>query len=165
MSVLEKRPTLAGFTNFVRNNMGVPESALPNDATGQYWISFAYEVALQIVNRQIAIASCKLYTLAVYNLGGDNLINFTPDVPNCTAVEGSNPPACYFANLRSIYNTYGFVSGVITSAADESTSESMVVMDAAAKFTLANLQQLKTPWGRAYLGIAQSAGPSVWGIT
>lgn len=162
MSVLPTRPTLAGFIDFVRNNMGVPTSALPDDATGNYWLQFAYEIALEIVNQQINIASCKMYVQAVYNLGGDNLINFTPDVPNCQEnAEG----LCYFAALRKLYNTYGFVSGVITSASDEGTSESMVVMDAAAKFTLANLQQLKTPWGRAYLAIAQSAGPSVWGLS
>jgi hypothetical protein len=31
-------------------------------------------------------------------------------------------------------------------------------------FTLANLQNLKTPWGREYLAIAQRAG-TTWGLT
>ena len=31
--------------------------------------------------------------------------------------------------------------------------------------TLANLQNLKTPWGRMYLSIAQLAGPTIWGLS
>jgi hypothetical protein len=30
---------------------------------------------------------------------------------------------------------------------------------------MGNLQNLKTPYGRAYLAFAQDYGPSVWGIS
>ncbi len=41
----------------------------------------------------------------------------------------------------------------------------MVVQEAAKNFTLANLQNLKTPWGRTYLGFAQAYGPSIIGLS
>ena len=41
---------------------------------------------------------------------------------------------------------------------------SLVVQKAAEAFQLSDLQNLKTPWGRTYLGFAQKYGPSVWGV-
>jgi hypothetical protein len=40
----------------------------------------------------------------------------------------------------------------------------MATPDFVKTLTLANLQQLKTPWGRQYLAYAQSAGP-LWGLS
>ena len=57
-----------------------------------------------------------------------------------------------------------FVAGVIESSADESTSQSMKVPDQFEGLTIADLQNLKTPWGRTYLGIAQSIRTD-WGIS
>ena len=84
-----------------------------------------------------------------------SLLNITPDVPGQT----------YFARQRKKFNINGFVSGVVQGSADESTSVSMVVQDAAKAFTLANIQQMKTVYGRQYLALAQSYGPATWGIT
>jgi hypothetical protein len=53
---------------------------------------------------------------------------------------------------------------VVSSSADVSTSESLLVPDAAKGFQFADLQYLKTPYGRAYLGYAQRYG-QLWGIT
>ena len=53
---------------------------------------------------------------------------------------------------------------MITASNDETTGETLVVMDAAKGFTLSNLQNLKTPWGRTYLGFAQQFG-TLWGLT
>jgi hypothetical protein len=33
------------------------------------------------------------------------------------------------------------------------------------RLTLAQLQNLKTPYGREYLALAQSYGPNVWGLS
>lgn len=113
----------------------------------------AYDVAVALVNRALQVVpsplrSPSIYALCVYNLAGDNLVNYAQDRPNQT----------YFADLRKSFNILGFVGGVVQSTGDEATNESMVVPDAFKLFTMANLQQLKTPWGRQYLSFAQSYG-------
>lgn len=160
------QPTLAGFQAFIKNIMQVPPSALPTDSP---FIRYAFANALAIVNpalRAVCIpqkdaagvslnsGGWTIYAEAVYNLAADNLINYAPDLPGFA----------YYSKLRKKLNINGFVSGVVQDSADESTSVSMVVQEAAKNFTLMNLQQLKTPYGRTYLGLAQSYGPSTWGI-
>lgn len=151
-------PTLAGFMAFVANVMAIPTAALP---TSSPIIPIAYQIALEIVNQALACVPASspstpsLYALAVYNLAGDRLINYAPDQAGQT----------YFADLRKTLNISGFVGGVISSTADQGTSESLVVPDAMKGLTFADLQTLKTPYGRTYLGIAQSYGPSVWGLS
>lgn len=166
-------PTIAGFLVFVRNVMGIDMTILPdNSAT----IPFALAVAQAIVNpalRAVCVPAqppgsgtqTTIYVLAVYNLAGDNLINFAQDLPGADPVQGSQPPTPFFAWQRQQLNINGFVSGVISSSSDEGTSQSLVVMEAAKNFTIANLQNLKTIYGRTYLGYAQSYGQSAWGIT
>lgn len=161
------QPTLAGFFDFIRNVMGITTEYLPDDSP---YPPFALAVAMGLVNRQLA-AVCipsadaagvalntggiTVYVLCVYNLAGDNLVNYAQDQNGET----------FFKDMRKQFNLLGFVSGVIQSSSDESTSQSLVVMEAAKAFTLANLQQLKTPWGRQYLALAQSYGPTPIGIT
>lgn len=173
---MARGPTLTGFLAFVRGVMGISTAVLPDSAPV---IGVALAVALAIVNPSLATAgiptldaagvalnpgASDIYTLAVYNLAGDNLINYAPDVPDAPNVQGSDPPAAYFANLRQKWNITGFVSGVISASNDESTGESLVVMEAAKNFTLSDLQNLKTPWGRTYLGFAQRYG-TLWGLS
>lgn len=145
-------PTIGGFLTFIRNVMGVPTSALP-DADPS--ITFAYNFAVEIVNQTINDASALMYTAAVYNLGGDNLINYAQDQPNST----------YFTDLRAKWNILKFVPGVVESSSDEGTSVGYVIQEAAKNFTFADIQNLKTPWGRTYIGIAQKYGPTIWGLT
>jgi hypothetical protein len=176
MIAIPIRPTLAGFLIFIRTTMGISTSVLPDSSPV---IPMAFAVALGIVNPALWRASIpqydpagvslnsggwSIYALAVYNLAGDNLVNYAPDVPDAPIVKGSNPPASYFENLRQKWNLTGFVSGVISGSSDEGTSQTLVVQEAAKNFTLSNLQNLKTPWGRAYLAFAQDYGP-VWGLS
>ena len=159
-------PTQYGFLNFIYTVMGVTPDILPPTSAV---IGVAYRIAVDLVNRQLC-AIPDVYTLAVYNLAGDNLINFASDLDGAPAVPGSissaNPNGLpFFAYARSRWNINGFVSGVISGSNDESTGQTLVVQDAAKNFTLANLQQLKTPYGRRYLAFAQSYGPSTWGIS
>ncbi len=144
-------PTLAGFTAFLYNVAGFPSGALPDTSAV---IPMALNVALEIVNLQMALVSPTIYTLAVYNLGASNVLNYAQDQSGQT----------YFADLRKQFNTYGFTAGVISSTADESTSESLLTPEFMKGLTLANLQQLKDPWGRQYLAFAQSSG-TLWGIS
>ncbi len=162
MPVLDSTPTRAGFLLFIRDIMGVPDDVLPDDSL---YIDVAYEISLEIVNMQLTCVAPKIYTQCVYNLGGSTLLNIAQDLPDADKVPGSGEPGlAYFAYVRQQYNMNGFVSGVIQSASDEGTSESMVVQEAAKDFTLANLQQLKDPYGRQYLAYAQSMGP-LWGLS
>lgn len=158
-------PTVAGFLTFIRQQMGITTDQLPDDSTT---IAMAFCVAIAIVNKAIQCASPIMYNLAVYNLAGSNVLNYaqdpTPIVPY-PAGSDADPPVGFFAYNRGVYNMLGFVTGVIQASADEATSNSMIVQEAAKTFTLANLQQLKDPYGRAYLAIAQSYGPGAWGLT
>lgn len=162
-------PNPSSFLLFVRNNMGISSTVLPDSSI---WLTLAYNIAVALVNQSLQAVpftdqygnASSMYAFAVYNLGGDNLINYAQDVPNAPVVQGSIPAAAYFQNLRQQFNINGFVSGVIQGASDESTSSNLVVQDAAKNFTLQNLQNLKTPYGRTYLQIAQSYG-ALMGIT
>jgi hypothetical protein len=168
------QPTLAGFNWFIVNVMGISTTILPADSAV---IPFCLGYAVDIVNPAIqqmapscgppiaGVPAISLYVTAVYNLAGDFLINFAQDQPDAPPVKGSKPPLPFFAYSRKQWNINGFVSGVIQTAADETTSESMVVQEAAKNFTLQDLQNLKTPYGRTYLGIAQTYGPSTWGMS
>lgn len=171
-------PTLAGFIAFIRNVMGISTTVLP-DASPV--IGFAFSVALAIVNpalKKVALPQqdsagaalysgqpSSIYALAVYNLAGDRVINYGQDLPDAAPIAGSEPPVGFFAWSRKQWNINGFVSGVISASNDESTGQSMVVQDAAKNFTLGDLQNLKTPYGRQYLAFAQDFGPATWGIT
>ena len=157
---LDTKPTLGGFILFIRDGMGISSTVLPD---GAWAINFCYELSLLVVNQWLNCAIPQLYTQAVYNLAGDNLFTYGTDLPDAPPIPGSESP--FFEFYRSKFNINGFVSGVISSASDESTSEGMVVGDWASKVTLQDLQTLKTPYGRAYMAIAQQAGDAIWGLT
>ena len=90
--------------------------------------------------------------------------NYAQDLPGAATVQGSDPPLPFFAYARKTWNIFGFVSGVVQSTGDESTNVSLVVQEAAKDFTLSDLQNLKTPYGRRYLSMAQQYG-TIWGIS
>lgn len=143
-------PSLAGFVAFIATGMGITTTQLPTNSS---YIQLAYDTAYALVNRALAYVpspqtSPSIYAQAIYNLAGDTLINIALDVPGQT----------FFADQRRAYGINTFVGGVIQSTSDEGTSESMVVPDFAQLLTLANLGQVKTPWGRAYISLAQSYG-------
>ena len=144
-------PTQAGFLNWVYNVMGVTPAQLPPISPAVY---YAFTVAMALVNTQIQLASPIMYEIAVYNLGGDNLINWAQDQPGQT----------FFADQRKDYNMFNFIGGTISSSSDEGTSNSIATVEALTKLTIGQLQNLKTPWGRQYLSIAMSVGTN-WGIS
>ena len=154
-------PTVAGFTTFIRNVMGINTTVLPDDSAV---IPMAFNVAMEIVNLDLDLISATIYELAVYNLAGSNLLNYAQDLPEAEPVQGSNPPLPFFEYTRQTWNINGFVSGVIQASGDEGTNQSLVVQEAAKNFTLADLQNLKDPYGRRYLSFAQQYGPNVWGL-
>lgn len=145
------RVSEAGFICFIRQEMGIAPIQLPDCSRA---IVSAYLYAREIVSRQIELVSPRLYADAVYNLAADYLINWAPDSP----ASGG-----FFEKLREKYSITSFTAGVIQATADEGTSESMLIPEGFKNLTIGQLQNLKTPYGRAYLSIAQSIG-SLWGI-
>ena len=154
--------TIAEFLNFIRNVMGISTTNLPDNSPA---IPIALAIAEDLTNpalKAIQSPSCStlgytgpsIYELAVYNLGGDNLINFAQDVPGGT----------FFQQARQSYGINAFVAGVISSTSDNGTGESMLVPDALKGLTLQNLQQLKTPYGRQWLYFSQAYG-TLWGLS
>ena len=144
-----------------------------NAATSIY-VTYAYDYAIQWVTQQLQCVpgiqgAWNMYAFAVYNLAADRLINFAEDQPNDPIVPNTVSPANpnglqYWAWLRSKYDVLDFFPGVIQSTSDEGTSASYVVPEQFNTFSVADLQNLKTPFGRTYLGIAQSIG-TVWGLS
>lgn len=164
-------PTEAGFITFVQNVIQPPSYF---DPTTSAYVVYAYNYAYQWVNNQLSNVpglqgAWNMYAIAVYNLAADVLINIAQDAPT----DPIYPNTCsnafpegmqYWAWLRNKYNILAFFPGVIQSSSDEGTSASYLVPDQFQYFSVADLQNLKTPYGRTYLGIAQSWG-TVWGLT
>lgn len=140
--------------------MQVPTSVLPDNSP---FIGWAYQVAISTVNLALTAVPGPIYMLAVYNLGGSNLVNWAqdsdPPVPYSSTIKTP-----YWQYLRRKFNTLAFVPGVVNATTDESTSESFDTLEQYKRYTLANLQQLKDPWGRTYLGFAADYG-ELWGLT
>jgi len=139
-----------GFLAFIRAT-GVTTAQLPDASTD---IDSALALSIAIVYIRIQEVSPLIYDSAVYNLAFSNLIEFATDQPAQT----------FFADQRKNFNILGFVPGVISSTSDEGTSESLLNPEFMQKLSLADLQYLKTPWGRQYLSIAQRVGP-IWGMS
>lgn len=156
------QPTLAGFITFARNVMGISSAQLPDDSP---YFGYAFNVAMEIVSTTIAAASALMYQLAVYNLAGDNLLNYAQDPSDAPIYPANNAEGTkFFQYMRKEFNLLGFVSGVISSSGDEGTSQSLVTPEAFKQLMISNLQNLKTPYGRTYLGIAQRYG-DIWGVS
>lgn len=149
-------PTQAGFNAWVVSAMGISTDILSSDSI---YLVYAFNVAVEIVNEWINCVSPLIFMLATYNLAGDNLINWCQDNPSLTP-----PNNVFFANLRTKYGCGNFQAGVVTSTSDEGTSTGLTTPEAFKEFTLSNLQNLKTPYGRQYLAFAQDFGVG-WGIS
>lgn len=149
------QPTLAGYIAFLRDIVQIPVGVLPDDSP---YITTSYELSVQLVYCPLqGVGNGFIYVQAVYNLATDILVNIAQDQP------GQTPPD-FWAQVREKYNIGTFVAGVIQSSNNVDTGQSMVVPEAFKELTIANLQNLKTPWGRVYLGFVQSWGQD-WGIS
>jgi hypothetical protein len=115
----------------------------------------SFHVSMETVNEVLNCGSPTLYTLAVYNLAADRLINFANDLPNQT----------YFRDERKKFRISDVSVGVVSATSDEATSTSLLNPETMKMFTLQDLQTLKTPYGRYYMGIAQDYGSTIWGLT
>lgn len=82
-----------------------------------------------------------------------------------TILSGASVNGTLFAQLRKQFKMNAFMPGVVASASDVSTSVGLDNPDFLKGLTLFDLQLLKTPWGRAYLSIAQKVGPTAFGVS
>jgi hypothetical protein len=144
-------PTLSGFQAFLTGPAGISTTFLPSASQD---VSDAFDVAMAIVSTNLACLPGNLYALAVYNLATDNVINYASDQDG----------QVFFQELRKNYGINLFVPGVTGSSSDSSTSQSRVTPEFMKALTFGDLQNLKTPFGRAYLNIAQMQG-TLWGVS
>jgi hypothetical protein len=152
------KANLTDFIWFIQNEMGVPAEALPVDPSTDPDILVAFEVALATVNPLLCTFSHIYYNLAVYNFGGDYLINWALDS------NAQDDCSTYWEDLRDQWGITSFKAGVVQSTADVSTSTTLAISDVNKQLTLSDMQNLKTPYGRAYLAIAQKFG-DIWGLS
>ena len=151
-------PSIAGFTTWLTAVMGLSTAAMASAAPV---IPIAYNVALAVVNTDLCAApnpsgvdDYSIYSLAVYNLGGDRLVNYVQDIP----------PDTTFADARLKYNVTNFLAGVVQASSDDGTGQTLTVPEAFQNLTIMDLNNIATPWGRQYLAFAQDTG-TLWGIS
>jgi hypothetical protein len=162
-------PTLAGFQEWLTLAMQVPSAAMPSS----YLVELAYYTALGTVNRKLLVVPWD-YQRAVYNLGGDRLVNVAQDpnplpdgyplAPGPINNKLTGLPLPYWAGLQQAFDVFVFTTGVVIAGGDETTNQTLTELDQYRGYTLDNLANLKTPWGREYLAIASKVG-SLWGVT
>ena len=170
-------PNIVDYATFLAKTVGVPQSYLltignivldssgnfvldssqaqvtSNPTLDQYTISLI--ISQEIVNDQLALASQDVYTLAVYNLGADRLVNYGADLPGGT----------FFNGQRTLYRLNSLPAGIISSTTDQGTGSSFLNPDFMKGLTFQDLQNMRTPWGRQYLAFAQMYGSAIWGLT
>lgn len=147
----QKAPNVTDLTTFLRTVAGIPTTALPDNSGYITWaLSYAEEDTLRV----LAYVGQDYYCFAVYLLATSFLINWCPDQVGQT----------YFSDLRKQWGINSFVGGVISSSADQGTSESLLPPDFLKSLTPGQLQQLKDPFGRQALAMAADNGP-IWGIS
>ena len=157
-------PTLAGFVQWVRGVMGISATWLPD---GSDVFGYAYDMAYATVNTAFLQVPGPIYQQMVYNLGGHFLVLWAQDDTtsrNYPYQVIDNVPYGYFQWLRKENNMLGPTTGTVQAASDQSTSSSFVVPKQAQNLTLQQLGLMSTPWGRFYLGYAQSYG-NLWGLS
>src|ERR1700758_3123178 len=102
-------PNQTDYTTFVQS-WGVTPTYLP---VTSFWLTTTLKVACSIVNRSLRITDPTIYTLAVYNLGMDRLVNWAQDQPGQT----------YFQTLRKDFKlVYAFAPGVVSSTSDQGSA-------------------------------------------
>jgi len=144
-------PTLAGFVAWSQAVMGLNSVVISPTDQGY---AYAFQIALDIVPKDFANTVPDIYTLTVYNWGGSQLIQWQQDYAGQT----------FFADARQAYGMNNFVAGVISSASDVSTSETLTIGKGLQNLQLLDLQAIKDPYGRQALAFMQTIG-TLWGLT
>lgn len=144
-------PSLNGFIAWAKWAMGIPTTAMAPDDPG--WL-YAFTVAQDLVPTDLASGLPDIYTLTVYNFGGSLLIQWQQDYPGQT----------FWEDARKQFGVSSFTAGVIESASDVTTSESLAIGEGLKNLTLMDLQRIKDPYGRQALAYMQALG-TCWGLS
>lgn len=144
-------PSLTGFIAWARVIMGIPMAAMSDDDAG--WL-YAFTIAMDWVPTDISLISADLYTLAIYNWGGSQLLQFQQDYTG----------QIFFTSARTSFKLDNFVAGVVGASADSSTSGTYIVGKGLSNMDIISLQRVKDPYGRQAIAIMQSLGTN-WGLT
>ena len=144
------KPNLADFITFCQSQ-GVVENFLPIGSDYYVW---AFDFAYAIVNT-VPQMPVGLYIIAVYNLGMNQLLFIAQDQLGQT----------FFADARKTFGLMSLIVGGVSSSFDNGTGQSLIVQDFMKNLTYSDLDAQKTPWGRAYLGYAQTYGPNVMDVS
>jgi len=144
-------PNTTDLYTFLTTVAGITTTALPSTSAYIAWaLSYSEEQTLLVLR---AIGQ-DYYCFAVYLLATSFLINWCPDQPGQT----------FFVDLRKSWNISGFVGGIVSSTADQGTSESMDMPDFIKGLTIGQMGMIKDPFGRQFLAMMADNGP-IWGIS
>lgn len=152
MFVAPSTPNLADYTTWLYTQAGIPEEVLPADSV---WIPITFDMAKHQINWELSYAAGNLFPLVFYNLAGDRLINFAQDIAGQE----------FFAGQRAKYRIHEPAVGVVSSGGDGGTSMGLVNPEQLKQMTWTELQMLKTPFGRYYMGYAMASGPTLFGMS
>jgi hypothetical protein len=152
-------PSLDGYRRFLYEVANFPLESLPPTS---FIIPVSLGIACEVVNHFLRTTP-RMYMLAVYNLATDRLINYAQDIPGQT----------FFQDLRKKYKISNSVAvapisptvGVVTTTFDNGSGVTLATPETLKNLTLSQLQNLQTPFGAAYIGIASSVGPTLWGLS
>jgi len=139
-------PNLPDFVTFCQAQ-GVTTAILPANSDYYTW-AFNYADDIVVTVPQVPYG---LYVIAVYNLGLHHLLTIAQDQVGQT----------FFTSARTQFSLMSFVVGGVASSSDEATNQTLVVPEFMKNLTYSDIDVQKTPWGRQYLGYAQSYGPTV----
>lgn len=147
----QSAPNATDLYTFLTTVAGVPTGALPSGSPYVTWaLSYAEEQTLRV----LCLIGRDYYCFAVYCLATSFLLNWCPDTP----------PSTFFADARADMKLTSFTPGVVNSAADQGTSDSLLSPDFLKGLTLGQLQALKDPYGRQWLSMQQDLG-NIWGLS
>lgn len=108
--------------------------------------------ALATVNLAIATLDAYTYNDAVYNLAAHGVIASAPDQQDQT----------YFGDLRDDFKMVDPPYGAVASTSSAGHSVALMNPEWMRAMTMADLSTIKTPYGRAYMSIAQTYGSNIW---
>lgn len=150
--MFEPPPNATDFYAFLLAQFpGATSTTLPSTLAS---LAIALDVAVALCNTELACISGQLYCIAVYNLATDRLVNYGQDAANSSLLKSA----------RARFGIGSYVPGVPDSASDNGTAVGLVTPETLKNLTLGDLQKMKTPWGREYVGMMQDFSPA-WGLT
>ena len=143
----------------------VPNAIVVNDVIAINGISPSGYNGVFAVN---SIIDASDFTYARVATAAAQLNTMLVGVPNtgpAISVAGATVSETFFLTARRNFKITSFVPGVPGSASDQGTSVGLVSPNFTRGLTLFNLQLTKTPYGLTYLRIAQTYGPTIWGLS